>query len=283
MRYSAVVTAKPLRIGQAFIADQFRVSDFPGTAMSPFVMVDHFRMYAPTFDEHPHAGISAVTLMLEDSTNEMLSIDSLSRVTRFGPGDLHWTLAGRGITHNQTPVGQEGVIHALQIFVNLPSHMKDIAPDSFKVPSSSVPVLERSGMRIRVIAGSYEDVASPARTPQEVVMLDVKATRRSGKFEMRLPPDANALVIPIVGAIAVGDLGVLVGQAIVCSSDASSEVLAISPRAGTQFVVLGGRNNPSPVITNGPFVYATETDLRSAEKRYRAGHFGRCPAMETYT
>ena len=60
--------------------------------MSPLVLVDHFVMTGPTFAPHPHAGISAVTLLFEDSQGVMQSLDSVrndheirARATCTGP------------------------------------------------------------------------------------------------------------------------------------------------------------------------------------------------------
>jgi len=47
----------PFTISLVFTASQFRHTDFSERAMSPFVLVDHFVMTAPTFDVHPHAGL----------------------------------------------------------------------------------------------------------------------------------------------------------------------------------------------------------------------------------
>ena len=64
--------------------------------MSPLVLVDHFVMTGPTFAPHPHAGISAVTLLFEDSQGVMQSLDSVRNDHEIRAGDLHWTLAGKG-------------------------------------------------------------------------------------------------------------------------------------------------------------------------------------------
>ena len=57
--------------------------------MSPLVLVDHFVMTGPTFAPHPHAGISAVTLLFEDSQGVMQSLDSVRNDHEIRAGDLH--------------------------------------------------------------------------------------------------------------------------------------------------------------------------------------------------
>ncbi|MFQ1634889.1 hypothetical protein ACK39T_15985 [Aeromonas veronii] len=65
---SAPVKGQPLRIGSGFAASHFGEHFFNGL-IDPVVMVDHFQMTAPTFEPHPHTGISAVTYLFEDSTS----------------------------------------------------------------------------------------------------------------------------------------------------------------------------------------------------------------------
>ncbi|MCA0407131.1 MAG: pirin family protein [Proteobacteria bacterium] len=280
MDFSAITTTKPLRMLPAFEASQLRAADFPGSTMSPFVMVDHFRMYERTFEEHPHAGISAVTLMFEDTTQEMVSIDSLKHVARFGAGDLHWTLAGRGITHNQMPAAKAGVIHALQIFVNLPPGMKDMAPDSFLVSGRDMPVVKQDGLRIRVVAGRLGAYTSPAPLPQPVLMLDATADGEGGRLALPLDVATNALIIPIKGEVRLPDGRTLkAGEAVAATNRDTAAPLMIEAGADAHFVVLAGPDDPSPLVSNGPFVYPTIEDLRAAEARYRAGEFGHCPPV----
>lgn len=100
LRFSHPVTRAPHAVGAQCDIRQFRHTDF-GSAMSPLVLVDHFVMTGPTFELHPHAGMSAVTVLFEDTQGWMSSHDSVHNDHRIEPGDLHWTLAGKGIVHTQ--------------------------------------------------------------------------------------------------------------------------------------------------------------------------------------
>lgn len=280
VKIGPVVVATPLKIEQSFEADRFTYRDVPGNGMTPFVMIDHFRMTAPTFREHPHAGISAVTLVFEDSTCDMESIDALPRRARFGAGDLHWTLAGRGITHNQFPAGPGGEIHALQIFVKLPVHAKDLAPDSFRTAAADMPVRRENGVRVRVVAGAFGDAVSPAPVPQPVSMLDASTGAKGGTFDIPLPPGHNAVIIPVAGRVLpAGGTPMVRGEAVACSTGEHAGRLVLTLSARGHCVVLLGEHDPGTIVTNGPFVYDRLADLKSAEMRYLAGDFGRCPEL----
>ncbi|MGL5321039.1 MAG: pirin family protein, partial [Aeromonas veronii] len=112
---SAPVKGQPLRIGSGFEASHFGEHFFNGL-IDPVAMVDHFQMTAPTFEPHPHAGISAVTYLFEDSTSPHVNYDSLGNQGPIEPGALHWLAAGRGAVHTEQPEGASPYVHALQIF-----------------------------------------------------------------------------------------------------------------------------------------------------------------------
>ena len=87
-----------LTIGSGFEAQSFRAQDI-AKLMDPLVMVDHYVMTQPTFGPHPHAGMSAVSLLFEDSEGLFHNRDSLGNDFDLQPGDLYWLSAGRGAVH----------------------------------------------------------------------------------------------------------------------------------------------------------------------------------------
>ena len=74
--FSRPVARAPHPVGARCDIRQFRDTDFDGT-LSPLVLVDHFVMTGPTFELHPHAGMSAVTVLFEDTLGWMSSHDSV--------------------------------------------------------------------------------------------------------------------------------------------------------------------------------------------------------------
>jgi redox-sensitive bicupin YhaK (pirin superfamily) len=268
--FSPVVAGEPIAIGRGFTALQFRHDRFPAGALSPFVLVDHFHMLAPTFDVHPHAGISAVTLVFEDTKGQMASQDSVGHNAVFGAGDLHWTLGGRGVLHTQLPVG-DSHIHALQIFVNLPARLKQLPADSFHVPAAAMPRVEGKGFRLRVVAGSFGELTSPARTPEPVLMLDGQLDASAAPIEIPLPANWNAWILAVEGSVTVADAGLLAAGEALCQSGGPVRLTA---SAEAHFVLLAGPRIDEPVIQRGPFVLHSESAMAQAVADYQAGRFG---------
>jgi redox-sensitive bicupin YhaK (pirin superfamily) len=124
------------RIGAGFQADGLRE---PLALLDPFIMVDHFRMREAVFAPHPHAGFSAVTYLFDDSATGLISRDSLGGEHAIPPGGLHWTLAGRGVMHDEFPAAPGLEAHGLQIFVNLPADQKLRAPSVMRLSPEQMP------------------------------------------------------------------------------------------------------------------------------------------------
>ena len=285
--FANLVVAEPMVMGSAFTADHFNHSMWLDGRMSPIVMVDHFHMFERTFQEHPHAGISAVTLMFEDSPGRMRSIDSLGKLSEFGPGDLHWTQAGSGVTHNQFPFADGAdrtlPIHALQIFVKLPENLEEGEAASYKVSADQMPHFERGGVFGRVVLGVMDGLASAGRSPQELLFLDMWTGDQPGRIDVPISASWNALTLSIFGDVSlVQDSGAVdpvpVGMAR-ADHIGESACLSVAMAANSHVVVLSGRPDGRPVYSNGPFAYGSAQGLASAVARYQSGEFGRCPEM----
>lgn len=272
---SNITTAKMHPVGTGCTIAQFRHDLFNVAMMSPFVMVDHFYMWEPTFDVHPHAGFSAVTMVFEDTKGTMISQDSLGNNAVFGAGDMHWTMAGRGIMHTQVPVGTQSHIHALQIFVNLPAAQKNLPADSFHISSDKMPIIENEGSRVRVVSGDFQGHISLNRAPQPILMLDVQLQKADANIEVPLPGQWNAWIHIVEGNIIIDNSSEMVsGQAICVSADDRGGIFRLKGSEGAHCVVLAAERIDEPVITQGPFVFESKASLDKAVNDFRAGKFG---------
>ena len=95
---------RKITIGDGFAAQSYQHADFGGL-MDPLIMVDHFVMTKPTFGTHAHAGLSAVTVMFEDSEGAFHNRDSVGNDLDLAPGDLYWFKAARGAIARQRRSG----------------------------------------------------------------------------------------------------------------------------------------------------------------------------------
>jgi redox-sensitive bicupin YhaK (pirin superfamily) len=152
-------------------------SGFHGTQWSepagigPVLMCDSYVMTAPTFPLHSHRHISAVAVVFEDTSGEMVSTDSVGTNHRFGAGDVHWTLAGSGVEHTQTPTTGSR-IHAVQMFIDLPSALRRAPAQTFHLSARDVPVHEAPGRRVRLLVGTALGLSSPLVLQQDLLLIE---------------------------------------------------------------------------------------------------------------
>ena len=261
--------------------------------MSPLVLVDHFVMTGPTFAPHPHAGISAVTLLFEDSQGVMQSLDSVRNDHEIRAGDLHWTLAGKGIVHTQQPVGPAR-LNGLQMFVNLPERLKGLPPATSLLRAWEMPIIQSDAGRVRVVSGAYDGWESPPLGPEPLLILDIWLRPGATRL-VPLPDGWNAWVYAVQG-----DLGLRArhqlgpGAAPAARRQGGSGLRRPAygfgrgglcrrrrhaaadrrPGAGAHRLIAGPVID-EPVIQRGPFVMASQRALEEAMRAYDAGDFGR--------
>lgn len=281
--FSPVKHGKALEIGDGFTALTFREKDFAG-AMDPLVMVDHYTMTGPTFGPHPHAGLSAVSVLFEDSEGRFHNRDTLGNDFDLLPGDLYWLKAGSGIVHDESP-RPGATIHGLQVFVNLPASHRTSAPESLHVKADSVPVYEGEGSRVRILLGHSNGLTGQQAPGSEMTILDGKLDA-AGHFSHRVNSDENAWVVAIAGeaefTVAGQTIRLSAGQSFALSDlepvdgKGAAQTLHIANRKAetAHFVVFAAKPIGEPFVQKGPFVMGSELDIERIEADYAAGKLG---------
>jgi len=268
-----------IAIGGGFSARSFQARDI-GPAMDPLVLVDHYVMTEDTFGEHPHAGLSAVSLIFPDSTGRFHSRDSLGNDVDLLPGDLYWLKAGRGALHNELPRAGSN-IHGLQIFVNVPQEHRYEEPSSLLVRRQDMPVIKVSEHRVHVAMGESNGVVGAQSPGWPMTILDGQLAQ-GGSFEHELTGGRNAWVHAIDGAINVTVMTDVVrlgkGQAIAIDNARRGASITVrvsaSNHSPAQFALLDGRAVQEQYVQQGPFVMGSTDEIESINRAFAEGRFG---------
>jgi hypothetical protein len=215
--------------------------------------------------------------------------DSIGGGGLISGGDTQWMTAGGGILHIEAPpeelVATGGLFHGIQLWVNLPSADKMIAPRYQDIGRSNVVLVASpdGGALLRVIAGEVGGYAGPGSTHSPMAM--VHATLAPGA-QVAVPwqPEFNALVYVLGGAGTVGSEArpVRTGQLAVFGGGDSVTIGAAtvqdSHTPNLDVLILGGRPIREPVYAYGPFVMNTRDEVAQAFEDYQAGRLGTVPA-----
>lgn len=269
------IAGREFRHGAGFHALGFDHKRFEGL-MDPLVMVDHFTMSAPTFGPHPHAGMSAVSVLFEDSEGTFHNRDSLGNDIELAPGDLYWLKAGEGAVHDERP--RSGArTHALQIFVNLPARMKYDAPEALHVRAGQMPVLEGDGARARVALGESNGVRGIPSPAMPFTILDIQL-EGGGRYAHAMPSGHDAWLHTIRGRVEIdtgrGVISLPEDSAVAVRTGSEDTTLQLRSAQGAQVALLQGEPLRERIAQRGPFVMTTVEELNAVEKAYAAGRLG---------
>jgi redox-sensitive bicupin YhaK (pirin superfamily) len=267
------LSVQALQHGEGFRALGIRAD---ADILDPFLMVDHYWMSQPTFGAHPHAGLSAVTYMFDDAQTGFRNRDSHGNDSIIRPGDLHWTVSGSGVIHDEVPVEPGRVAHGLQIFVNLAEADKHVAPRAIRIDREHMPVVQQaSGAQARVVFGRYDDGAqarAPVETlPTDATLLDVTFAQPGG-FSYSVPAGHTAILLVVSGNVRAEGTDVAAGQAVAFSRRGG--LLKLHSPEGGRAVLFLGTPLKEPVVRRGPFAMTNAADLARAAADYQAGRMG---------
>jgi len=262
----------------------------------PFLLFDDFRNdnpadYRAGFPWHPHRGIETITYVLAGTVDHG---DSLGNRGTLGAGDVQWMTAGRGILHQEMPHGDaKGRMHGFQLWANLPSSQKMIAPRYQDVKGAEIPeIVDDDGTKVRVITGEFwgkkgpvEGVAADPRyldvfvPPGQRKMLKVETERHafayvfegSGTFASSSKPFGVLVEKEIDGEeIVVREKA---GDRSLVLFDSGDEVTVQAGEQGVRFLLVSGKPIEEPVAWHGPIVMNTQAELQQAVAELRNGTF----------
>ena len=263
---------RKITIGDGFAAQSYQHAEFGGL-MDPLIMVDHFVMTKPTFGPHAHAGLSAVTVMLEDSEGAFHNRDSLGNDIDLAPGDLYWFKAARGAIHCEAP--RPGArTHALQVFVNLPAEHRHDAPHAFHLKAQDIPKLTGDRGAARLVLGESHGITGQATPDLALTLMDI-SLRSGGAFTHSGTPGQHAWVLPIKGTSTVswnaGTIDLQQGEAI---GFAGATDISFSSEHGAKVVLFRGQPLRQAFVQRGPYAMGSAAELDAVEAAYRDGRLG---------
>jgi redox-sensitive bicupin YhaK (pirin superfamily) len=237
----------------------------------PFLLFDHFAFNDPAegplagFPTHPHRGIETVTYMLEGKTRHA---DSLGNRGVIGPGDVQWMTSGGGILHEEIPErSPEGRVRGFQLWVNLPAVEKMSMPRYREIKAESIPVVETEGIKVRLVAGTLQEVSGPV-TEISVQYMDVALESRA-TFNHRIHKGHTAAVYLFEGSLS-GDPVEAPSMTVFSDGD---HVRLEAGTEGARFMLFSGAPLGEAIVPYGPFVMNTEAEIEQALADLRDGTF----------
>ena len=254
-----------------------------------FVVKDGWRMYhgqsIPGFPYHPHRGFETITIVNKGFCDHS---DSLGAAGRFGEGDVQWMTAGRGVQHSEMfpllHTDKENPLELFQIWLNLPSTSKFVAPHFAMLWHEDIPVIKEENAQIKVIAGNYKGNQAPAPAPNSWA---ADAENEVAIWNIHIDPNSTYTLPKAMSAVSRnlyfydGTPIEISGQHMTLNHGADldpSEAITITTSSeSAHFILLQGKPIGEPVVQHGPYVMNTQEEIRATMKDYQLTQFGGWP------
>jgi redox-sensitive bicupin YhaK (pirin superfamily) len=220
---------------------------------------------------HPHIGLGTVTYLFKGDFHHR---DSTGADQIIQPGALNWMVAGRGVTHSErtSEAARKGPngLFGIQTWLALPEDVEDVPPTFEHHAKESLPMIEDTGVSVRLILGDAYGASAPAKMFSETFYADVKLDPGS---RLPLPNEHEDRGIYIVeGSILIAGQHYEAAQMMVFRPGDAITVAA-GPQ-GARLMILGGATFNGPRYIWWNFVASSRERIEEAKADWRAGNWG---------
>ncbi|MEM7136103.1 MAG: pirin family protein [Myxococcota bacterium] len=220
--------------------------------------------------EHPHAGLSTFTYLMDGALRHR---DSAGYSSAVYAGDIALMTSGRGISHEELPEGptshENQRVHFVQMWLALPDELEEMAPAFELHRAADLPEISGSGSRVRVAMGHAWGLQAPTTCHVPTVFADLFLEAGA---ERRIDVDHEEVAIVLLEGNAHIDGTPLASDALHVLGSRSP---SLRSDTGCRALVLGGAPFPSSRFIGGSFVASTGGKLRRWMREARLGQFPR--------
>jgi len=262
---------------------------------SDFANKDGWSMYhgqtIPGFPSHPHRGFETVTIVRQGHIDHS---DSLGATARFGPGDVQWLTAGKGIVHCEMfPLRHQDTpnpCELFQIWLNLPARRKMAEPHFTMLWNEQIQKVrhtDANGLHtdVVVVAGGLDGArglppppdswASEADADLAIFTIHMQAGARWTLPRAHHTDTRRQLYVFQGKGVDLG--GQQVANRHVAEVNTQMDLELLNGDQDTELLMLQARPIGEPVAQYGPFVMNTQAEIHQAFADYRRTEFGGWP------
>lgn len=251
--------------------------------LDPFLLLHHANIKVPQHVDtrhagvgpHPHRGFSPVTFIFQGGVHHR---DSRGNNSVVYAGGAQWMNAGMGMMHSERPPhdihelgGRQEII---QLWINTPAKHKMDQPAYFPLAAEAVPTFKSDDAKVKakVFSGNLLGLKGPIPSQVEVnaATLEVDA---GGKIEIAIPEEHNLMLYLLDGKLRVESFGMVDALHLIHFKQ-DGEGILIEGLEKSRALLLSGKPINEPVVSHGPFVMNTQTQIMEAMRDYQMGKMG---------
>ena len=251
--------------------------------IDPFLLLHHANIKAPAHIKpdhagvgpHPHRGFSPVTFVFQGGVHHR---DSRGNNSTVYAGGAQWMNAGMGIVHRERPSDNiheiGGRQEIIQLWINTPAPHKMDVPSYFPVQAEEVPFTFNEDEKVKVNVFAGEILGTKGPVPSQAVVNAATLLFQSGaKISIPLPVSHNAFLYLLDGQLVVDGFGLVDGLHLVHFKN-DGDGISLQAKQNTRALLLSGEPLNEAVVSHGPFVMNTQTQIMEAMRDYQMGKMG---------
>lgn len=268
MLYAEVVSMGGMPIRQPFPTNNVQQID-------PFLLLHHHKTAAGEPFEgvgaHPHRGFSPVSFIFEGSLRHQ---DSRGNDSIISAGGIQWMNAGMGIIHSERPVNVDADLELIQLWINTPATHKMDQPVYVPVTAEEAGkfISDDNLVKASVFSGEVLGIKGKvnALSPLNAATFEIAT---DGTVSIPIPADHNALIYLLDGSIMLDGYGLVEGKNAVVF-ERNGDGITITGKENTRILFITGKPLEEKVVSYGPFVMNTQTQIMEAMRDYQMGKMG---------
>jgi len=271
----SIHTAPETLLGSFKIRQAFPIRDLE--QISPFILLHHFDFtFKPGENSfhvppHPHRGFCPITFMFEGSIEHE---DSLGNKKVIYDNEVQWINAGSGIIHSEKAdkeaVEKGGRTHGIQLWINLPKAQKMNPPSYQPITKDEIILFEKEGIEFRLVSGAHQNKKGPANSDTYTAMLKMK-TASEEEFDFLATHQVAFYVLE--GEIFINHQQIAQQHQLVIFENNEGKI-TLHAKKDSKLLLMAGSPIHEPMVSYGPFVMTSETEITEAINDYRKGKMG---------
>ena len=223
---------------------------------------------------HPHRGFEPVSFIFKGAIEHK---DSRGNHSVIYEGGVQWMTAGMGIMHSEGPpqafIEKGGEYEMIQLWINLPSHLKMVQPNYQGFQKEEIPFFEdeAGNVRLNIVSGEYKGVKGPINSLTDITAYTIE-TKAGGRVTIDIPKERNVMLYQLRGNSFVQDLEI--GDKQLIQFDNEGEKIQIEANKDSLILFLAGDPINEPVVSWGPYVMNSQTEILEAMRDFQLGKMG---------
>ena len=250
--------------------------------LDPFLLIHHWndrlkgnqKQTEAGVGPHPHRGFSPVTLIFKGGVHHQDSRGNNSIVME---GGTQWMFAGLGITHSERPykelAEEGGEFEIIQFWVNVPAKNKMEQPVYNPITKEETPIFisEDKKVHVGIVSGDFNNLKGIVETFTPITTLRMKF-EKDGELSFKIPFTQNTLIYVLDGNVKINNQDATGKDFIWFNND--GEEISIKANEPTRLILLAGERIGEEVVSYGPFVMNTQTEIMEALRDAQMGKMG---------